>query len=299
MLRQFRHLLLIRRRGANWHGVIYVVPLGGVIEDGAFRSLYLMNHRNKLLPELFFICHISYDIFMSLAIGIKNLSVLIDKKPILTDISVDLEEGKIIGLLGPSGAGKTTMIRAILGLQRPSLGNISVLGFPAGTKHLRSVVGYVTQDASVYTDLSVSENLSYFAALLGADQAQVGAVIAQVELTGFADSVVAKLSGGERARVSLAVALLGKPKILLLDEPTVGLDPVLRLKLWGTFSDLAAKGITLLVTSHVMDEADHCDDIVFLRGGRLLAIGTPKTIIDDTGAADMEGAFLKLARGVE
>jgi len=234
---------------------------------------------------------------MNTAIEIRDLSVRIDKKPILTDISASLQAGRIIGLLGPSGAGKTTIIRALLGLQRVSKGSVRVLGLPAGSRKLRSVVGYVTQDASVYSDLTVAENLDYFAALLGANKAQVHSVISDVDLTDFADAVVSRLSGGERARVSLAVALLGQPEVLLLDEPTVGLDPVLRQKLWGTFRDLAAKGITLLVTSHVMDEADHCDEIVFVRDGKLLATGTPKSLIDQTGASDMEGAFLKLALG--
>jgi ABC-2 type transport system ATP-binding protein len=234
---------------------------------------------------------------MSTAIEIHNLSVLIGKRPILTDISVSIESGRIIGLLGPSGAGKTTMIRAILGLQRLAAGNVKVLDLPAGTRKLRSVVGYVTQDASVYTDLTVTENLAYFAALLGADTDQVEAVIAAVDLIDFADAVVSRLSGGERARVSLAVALLGSPKVLLLDEPTVGLDPVLRQRLWAMFRDLAAQGITLIVTSHVMDEADRCDEIMFVRDGRVLATGTPDALIESTGAADMEGAFLKLALG--
>lgn len=234
---------------------------------------------------------------MNTAIEIRDLSVRIDKKPILIGISASLSSGRIIGLLGPSGAGKTTIIRTILGLQRPSKGSVSVLGMPAGSSRLHSVVGYVTQDPSVYTDLTVTENLVYFASLLGTDKGQVKSVIAEVDLAEFADAVVSRLSGGERARVSLAVALLGSPKVLLLDEPTVGLDPVLRQKLWSTFRDLAAKGITLLVTSHVMDEADRCDEIVFVREGRVLASGTPVSLIESTGASDMEGAFLKLAEG--
>jgi len=234
---------------------------------------------------------------MNTAIEIRDLSVRIDENPILTGISASLLSGRIIGLLGPSGAGKTTIIRAILGLQRFSKGSVTVLGMPAGSKRLHSVVGYVTQDPSVYSDLTVTENLSYFAALLGAEKSQVKAVIAEVDLTEFADAIVAHLSGGERARVSLAVALLGSPKVLLLDEPTVGLDPVLRQKLWSTFRDLADKGITLLVTSHVMDEADHCDEIMFVRDGRVLASGAPTSLIASTGASNMEGAFLKLALG--
>jgi len=234
---------------------------------------------------------------MKTAIEIHDLSVRIDKKPILTGVSASLSSGRIIGLLGPSGAGKTTIIRTILGLQRPSKGSVSVLGLPAGSRKLHSMVGYVTQDPSVYLDLTVTENLSYFASLLGADKSQVRAVIADVDLVDFADAMVSQLSGGERARVSLAVALLGSPKVLLLDEPTVGLDPVLRQKLWSTFRDLAAKGITLLVTSHVMDEADRCDEIIFVRDGRLLASGAPTSLIASTGASNMEGAFLKLALG--
>jgi ABC-2 type transport system ATP-binding protein len=231
------------------------------------------------------------------AISIRNLSVVLDGKPVLSNISATVPRGKVVGLLGPSGAGKTTLIRTILGLQESDKGHIKVLGLAAGSKQLRSQVGYVTQSPSVYADLSVAENMDYFATLHGADRFQVEAVLQEVELDKYANQLVANLSGGQRARVSLAVALLGSPKLLLLDEPTVGLDPVLRQKLWKMFAELAEHGTTLLVSSHVMDEADKCDELLFIRDGQLLAADTKPNILKHTKTRSMEDAFLKLAAG--
>ena len=180
------------------------------------------------------------------------------------DFTVDA--GRITGLLGPSGSGKTTLMRAIVGVQRISQGNLTVLGRPAGSAPLRHDVGYVTQGASVYSDLSVEANVRYFGAMHGATAADTAEAIAAVGLESLARHKAADLSGGQFSRVSLACALVAHPKLLVLDEPTVGLDPVLRAELWERFAAMAAAGTTLLVSSHVMEEASHCSSLLLLRG---------------------------------
>jgi ABC-2 type transport system ATP-binding protein len=202
----------------------------------------------------------------------------------------------VAGLLGPSGSGKTTLMRAIVGVQIVAGGTVQVLGLPAGAAALRRRVGYMTQSPSVYADLTVAENLRYFGALLDAGPGRVAEVMNQVDLVGHAGDKVSNLSGGERSRTSLAVALLGNPDLLVLDEPTVGLDPVLRQSLWVLFRELAGAGTTLLVSSHVMDEATRCDRLILLSEGRLLADSTPAGLLSLTGAANAEEAFLALER---
>jgi ABC-2 type transport system ATP-binding protein len=228
------------------------------------------------------------------AIVVRELTVRRGGKLVLPGISLGIERGAITGLLGPSGTGKTTLIRAIVGVQIVESGVVTVLGEPAGAAGLRSRVGYVTQAPSVYGDLTVRENLAYFARILGAAGEQVDAVIETVRLGEHAERRVASLSGGERARASLATALLGRPEVLVLDEPTVGLDPVLRAELWRTFAGLAAGGVTLLVSSHVMDEASRCQRLLLMREGDILAASAPAELLARTGTADMEGAFLAL-----
>ena len=194
---------------------------------------------------------------------------------VLRDLTVSVEGGVVTGLLGPSGSGKSTLIRSIVGVQIVAAGQVTVLGRPAGSPALRSRVGYVTQAPSVYGDLTVSENLTYFARVLGVSRERVGAIVERVELADMAGRLVGRLSGGQRARVSLATALLNDPDVLVLDEPTVGLDPVLRRDLWDFFHELAEGGTTLLVSSHVMDEAARCDRLLLLRDGTILADLTP------------------------
>jgi ABC-2 type transport system ATP-binding protein len=230
------------------------------------------------------------------AIEIDGLRVVRGARPVLDGFSLAIRAGTVTGLLGPSGSGKSTLLRAIVGVQVVERGTVSVLGRPAGSPALRSRVAYATQAASVYDDLTVRENLAYFAAVLGAQARDVERVLAEVGLVGEAGDVVGRLSGGQRSRVSLAVALLGAPELLVLDEPTVGLDPVLRADLWGLFHRLAEAGKTLLVSSHVMDEAVRCDELVLLRDGAVLAHASPAELLARTGAADAEEAFLRLVR---
>jgi len=228
------------------------------------------------------------------AVLIEHLTVVRGGRAVLPDLSCVLPTGQVTGLLGPSGGGKSTLIRAIVGVQKVQGGRVEVLGLPAGSAALRRRVGYVTQAPSVYADLTVTENLRFFARVLGAPRESVAGALDLVDLVDHADALVGRLSGGQRARASLAVALLGKPDLLVLDEPTVGLDPVLRRDLWKLFHQLADGGTTLLVSSHVMDEADRCDRLLLLREGELLAEATPQGLRDATGADDIEGAFLTL-----
>jgi ABC-2 type transport system ATP-binding protein len=231
---------------------------------------------------------------MKVTIELGHVRVASHGTVILDDISLSTKAGQVVGLLGPSGAGKTTLMRVIVGLQAVTHGKVRVLGMPAGSRELRSVVGYVTQAPSVYLDLSVGENLRYFARLVGVDEERVLNVTEMVHLSAKQQQLVASLSGGERARVSLAVALLGEPDILVLDEPTVGLDPILRRELWDVFHQLAQRGTTLLISSHVMDEARRCDQLLLLRAGHIIASATPERLMAQTHTSDVESAFLAL-----
>ncbi len=229
-----------------------------------------------------------------MAIRVVGLRVIRGGKLVLDGVSVGVERGTVTGLLGPSGSGKTTLMRAIVGVQIVESGTVEVLGAPAGTPALRPRVGYLTQAPSVYLDLTVRENLRYFAGVLDAGPERVEEVIVTVELPEFSDRVVRTLSGGQLSRVSLATAMLARPEVLVLDEPTVGLDPVLRRDLWDVFHRLADDGATILVSSHVMDEAERCDRLILLRDGRVLAAETPDALRLRTGHHDLEAAFLSL-----
>jgi ABC-2 type transport system ATP-binding protein len=224
----------------------------------------------------------------------RELDVVRGGRPVLRGIDVTVRSGAITGLLGPSGCGKTTLMRTIIGTQRITSGSVTVLGRPAGAPSLRSEVGYASQAASVYDDLTVVENVRYFAVAVRAPDGDVERVIDAVDLGSHQDRVVGRLSGGQRSRVSLAVAMLGRPRLLVLDEPTVGLDPVLREELWELFHRLASSGVTLLVSSHVMDEADRCDDLLLMRDGRILTQDTPAALKERTGTDNLEKAFLHL-----
>lgn len=229
-----------------------------------------------------------------LAVRVDGLRVVRGGRAVVDGLDLRVPIGQVVGLLGPSGCGKSTLMRCVVGAQVVAGGRVEVLGRPAGDPSLRSRVGYVTQTASVYDDLSVGENLSYFGAVLGAGRDDVARVLADVHLERESGARVGRLSGGQVSRVSLAVALLGGPELLVLDEPTVGLDPVLRRDLWDLFSRLASAGTTLLVSSHVMDEAERCNRLLLMREGALLADDTPARLLARTGAADVEHAFLRL-----
>ncbi|KAA1395325.1 ABC transporter ATP-binding protein [Aeromicrobium ginsengisoli] len=233
----------------------------------------------------------------SSAVEIHRLTVIRGKTTVLPDLTVTVPRGSVTGLLGPSGCGKSTLIRAIAGIQVVKAGTVTVLDGPAGRPEARRRVGYVTQASSVYPDLTVMQNLRYFAALTGSDEAAALEAVDNVGLADKADALVADLSGGQRTRVSLAAALLADPELYLLDEPTVGLDPVLRRDLWQLFKRLASDGKTLLVSSHVMDEAGRCDRVLLMREGRIIADSTPDELRADTGQDDLEQAFLTLAEG--
>jgi len=228
------------------------------------------------------------------AIEVDGLRVRRGGREVLHGLSFGVAAGRVTGLLGPSGCGKSTLMRAICGVQIVESGRIEVLGRAAGAAPLRSRIGYVTQAPSVYGDLSVRENLRYFARVLGVPAGRIEETIETVDLGEQADQVVSSLSGGQSARVSLATALLGEPEVLVLDEPTVGLDPVLRRDLWATFASLAAEGTTLLVSSHVMDEAEHCDELLLMRDGDLLAAESPAALRERTGREQLDEAFLAL-----
>jgi ABC-2 type transport system ATP-binding protein len=228
------------------------------------------------------------------AVSVRSLSVVRGGNEVLRDLDFEVRSGQVTGLLGPSGCGKTTLMRSIVGVQRITSGAVEVFGSPAGHASLRDRIGYVTQQPSVYDDLTVTENLRFFARILGVPAARVDECIETVALGNQRGSIVSRLSGGQRSRVSLAVALLGEPALLVLDEPTVGLDPVLRRDLWQLFGELAREGCTLLVSSHVMDEAERCQRLLLMRDGRFLADATPEELLATTSTADVEDAFLAL-----
>ncbi len=231
------------------------------------------------------------------SIRVDDLRVVRGGKAALDGVSLEVAPGVVTGLLGPSGGGKSTLMRSVVGVQRVESGRVSVLGLPAGSAGLRSRVAYRTQAPSVYADLTVRENVGYFARILGVPAGGVDEAIETVGLDAEAGQIAGRMSGGQLARVALAMALLGEPEVLVLDEPTVGLDPLLRRDLWDTFHTLADRGATLLVSSHVMDEADRCDELLLLRDGRLIATGTPAALRERTGAADLDAVFLSLIEG--
>ena len=227
-------------------------------------------------------------------VEVAGLRVRRGATQVFAGLDVSIPRGQITGLLGPSGCGKTTLMRSIVGVQRIAGGTVTVLGHPAGASALRRRVAYDTQAASVYHDLTIHQNLSYFARLIGAPRSDVDRVVEQVGLADQRHQTIGSLSGGQENRVSLAVAILGAPEVIVLDEPTVGLDPLLRTELWTMFRELADAGASLVVSSHVMDEALRCDRLLLMRAGRIIADTTPDRLLSDTGTTDPDAAFLAL-----
>lgn len=228
------------------------------------------------------------------AVEVAGLHVRRGSTTVFDGIDLTIPRGQITGLLGPSGCGKTTLMRSIVGVQRISSGTVTVLGEPGGSRTLRHRVAYGIQGGAVYGDLTVRQNLSYLARVLGATKTDVDRVLADVGLEAQRSQLVESLSGGQATRVSLAMALIGSPELIVLDEPTVGLDPVLRVELWQLFRELVERGVTMIVSSHVMDEAIRCDRLLLMRSGRIVADTTPTALLDDTGTNDPDAAFLAL-----
>jgi ABC-2 type transport system ATP-binding protein len=228
------------------------------------------------------------------AIEVRDLHVKRGARPVLHGLDCTVARGSVTGLLGPSGSGKTTLLRCIVGVQQIVSGSVTVFGQPAGSPALRRRTGYLTQAPSVYSDLTVRENARYFGSLFGVRGADADQAIVDVGLGDAATQLVSTLSGGQRARASLACALVGRPDLLVLDEPTVGQDPVLRAELWAHFHRLADQGATLIVSSHVMDEAGRCDRLLLIRDGDLIADDTPDAVRATAGTDDLDEAFLRL-----
>ncbi len=237
---------------------------------------------------------------MKTSVLISNLSIILGKQyEAICDVNLELPSGKTIGFIGPSGAGKTTLIRSIVGRLKISEGNIKVFGINAGSKQLRERISYMTQELSVYSDLTVKQNLRYFVAMNSNLKKPVvdkiiDSVLIEVDMLDKANNLVRNLSTGQKQRVSLAIALIGNPELMVLDEPTVGLDPVLRDKLWKLFSKLSQKGVTLIISSHSMDEAERCDDLVLIRSGKVIAHSTPSELKKSTNTKSIEESFLRL-----
>lgn len=236
----------------------------------------------------------SADVTAVNAVEVRGLRVKRGRNVVFDGLELDIPRGQVTGLMGPSGCGKTTLMRSIVGVQRIDAGTVTVLGAPGGTAVQRHRVAYDTQAASVYDDLTIRQNLAYFARLIGAPRSDIDRVIDETGLRDHAGQTVDSLSGGQESRVSLAVAMLGSPELMVLDEPTVGLDPLLRAELWEVFRGLADRGATIVVSSHVMDEALRCDRLVLMRAGRIIADTTPAGLLADTGQTDPDAAFLSL-----
>lgn len=231
-----------------------------------------------------------------ICVSIQHVSKRFGKHEVLQDIQLEIVKGEIFGLLGPSGAGKTTLVKQLAGLDKPTSGEIYLFQEKMPLLKLISRIGYMAQSDALYEELSAEENLQFFSKLYGlkkGERAQrIKEVMEVVELSNDLTKLVSNYSGGMKRRLSLAIALLHKPELLILDEPTVGIDPVLRKSIWEAFYDLKAKGDTLIVTTHVMDEAEKCDRLGLIRDGRLIAVGTPDELKEQTNSSTIEEAFL-------
>lgn len=215
---------------------------------------------------------------------------------VLHGISLEVRHREIFGLLGPSGSGKTTFVKMIAGIDEATRGEVEVLGTQMPKLSMMNRIGYMAQSDAMYNELTAKENLEFFGALFGLRggkmKRRIDEVMALVNLTEHLKRPVGAYSGGMKRRLSLAIALIHEPEVLILDEPTVGIDPVLRQSIWNEFENLSQKGTTILVTTHVMDEADKCHRLGMVRDGKLIAVGTPEALKQETGSATIEEAFL-------
>jgi ABC-2 type transport system ATP-binding protein len=231
-----------------------------------------------------------------------QVSKAFGKKKVLDQISLTVKKGEIFGLLGPSGSGKTTLVRLITGLDVPDQGSISLLGVQMPKLSVLGLIGYMAQSDALYGELTAQENLEFFSSLYGLHGAalkqRIQEVAGLVKLSGDLKKPVQLYSGGMKRRLSLAVALMHKPEVLVLDEPTVGIDPVLRKSIWDELDNLRKSGVTILVTTHVMDEAEKCDRLAMIRDGRIIALGSPEQLRTDSHTSTMEEAFITYGGGV-
>jgi ABC-2 type transport system ATP-binding protein len=229
------------------------------------------------------------------AVVMRDARIVRGGVEIVPSLTLEIPAGSVFGMVGPSGSGKTTIMRTILGLTRLAGGSATVLGLPAGDAALRSRIGYMPQGSGVYPDLSGRENLQFYASIYRAPGRRIDEVLDLMDLVRIADRPLSTYSGGEVQRVGLAMALMHQPELLVLDEPTVGLDPRIRRTLWDQFRAWADDGTTLIVSTHVMDEAERCHQIAFINNGQLVTAGTPDELRLRTGRSDLESAVLALS----
>ncbi|MGV8145666.1 MAG: ABC transporter ATP-binding protein [Alkaliphilus sp.] len=230
------------------------------------------------------------------AVSIENLNVIISKKTILKNISFSVCEGEIVGLIGPSGAGKTTIVKTITGIVKKSKGLVEIMGFQRITNELLMKLGYMAQKDALYDDLNAHDHLKFFGRLYSVKpkelEDRIVNILKLVDLQDEANKLVYQYSGGMKRRLSLAIALINNPVLLVLDEPTVGLDPILRRKFWKEFKEMKKKGKSLIITTHTMDEAAACDRLVFIYRGEILAFDTPAKLLKASNTATVEEAFI-------
>jgi len=233
-------------------------------------------------------------------IRVENFKQQFGKLVVLKSINLEVKRGEILGLLGPSGSGKTTLVKAIVGMSEPTEGTVTVLQTKMPSLSVVSKIGYMAQSDALYEDLNAYDNILFFASLYGMKgkeaKKRADEVLELVILRNEGKKLVKNFSGGMKRRLSLAIALVHKPEILILDEPTVGIDPVLRVEFWKEFERIRKAGVTIIITTHVMDEAEHCDRLALIRNGGIIAMGTPDELKDKSGEATVEGAFLYYGR---